>query len=97
MFERRGDDVVAGAEQTVEGEIQTVGGVEGENDSLWGFGPEQFGSASAAAIDEGLYFETRAISAATDGGSELPLVVIDGRIDGFGLGEAGGGVVEVDG
>ena len=59
-------------------------------------GADQLGDALPRPLDDAVRFLRFAIAAAAVGGADFALVVIDGFVDGFGLGPGGGGVVEVD-
>jgi DNA-binding transcriptional LysR family regulator len=59
-------------------------------------GPPLAGRPLPAAVDGPLHFQRLPVRPASHGGPQPPLVVLDGRIDPLRLGEAGGGVVEVD-
>ncbi len=96
VLDRRRDDVVSRSQQSVKRQVQTVGGVEGKNDSLRALGSEQPGDALAAALDFAVNLHCRASRAAPFGRSEVPLCVVHGLVDRCRLGKAGRGVIEVN-
>ena len=96
MVDDRGDDVVAGLQQSVQRQVQTVRAVEGEDDSLGAFGPQQFGDPLAAALDDGRGFDRGAVCAPSDGSADPAVVIVYRRVDASGFGITRGGVVEIN-
>jgi len=92
-----GDNVVAGpGEDALDGQDQAVGAVEGHDDVVGLGAVEQAGDAFAGFVDDLTGFDGFLIRAAAGGGSYLMGIPVHGLMDGFGLGETGGGVIEID-
>ncbi len=88
--------MVARLEQPVNREIQAVCAVESKNDSIGTFRPKQLGRSFAAARDDALNLDGILIGSSTERNSQLSIIGIHGRIDGFGFRKAGRSVVEID-
>ena len=96
MFGGGGDDMVTVVEQSVQGQVDRVGGVEGPDHPFGRFGPQQLGCTLAATSQDRIDLDGSPEPATAGCGSQRAVVVIDGGVDGFGLRIARGRVVEID-
>jgi len=92
-----GDNMIARTgEDALDGQDQAVGAVEGHDDVVRLGDIEQTGDAFTGFVDNLTGFDGFLIRAAAGGGPYLMGIPVHGLMDGFGLGEAGSGIIEID-
>ncbi len=96
VFGGGGDDVIPGFEQSVEGDIESVGGVEGPGHSFGRFGTQQISRPLAARPQHRVDFDRRSRSATSGRRAQRSVEVVHRRVDRLGLRKACGRVVEIN-
>ena len=91
-----GDDVVAFLEHPLEGHIERVGAVEREDEALGRFAVEELVEHVAGVVQGVLGRQGHLVAGAARVSEVLAGEAVKGLVNGFGLGETGGGVIEVD-
>ena len=96
MFQVGGDDVIAVGEDALEGHVEGVGAVEREDEAFRLLAVEELVEQMAAVVEGVFGGEGHLVAGPAGVGKVMPREAIEGLVDGFGFGETGGGVVEVD-
>ena len=96
VFEVGGDDVIAVVEDALEGHVEGVGAVEGEDEALRRLAVEELVEQVPAVVEGALGGEGHLVAGAAGVGQARAREGVEGLVDGLGLGKTGGGVVEID-
>jgi len=97
MLHAGSNNVLAGpGEDALDGQDQAIGAVEGHDDVVGLGDVEQAGEAFAGFVDDLAGFDGFLLRAAAGGGPHLMGIPVHGLMNSFRLGEAGGGVIEID-
>ena len=81
----------------LERHVEGVGAVEREDEALRAFAVEELVEPVAAVVEGALGGEGHLVPGPAGVGEVVPGEAVERLVDGLGLGETGGGVVEVDG
>ena len=96
VLEVRSDHVVARLDRPLDGQVQPIGAVEREDPALGALPLEELVEGVPAVVEDPLRGQGHPVARPTGVGQGRPGKLVERLIDGLGLGEAGGGIVEVD-
>ena len=96
VLEVGGDDVIARRQHALERHVEGVGAVEREDKPLRPLAVEELVEQVPAVVEGALGGQRHLVAGAAGIGQVVPGEAVEGLVDALGLGEAGGGVVEVD-
>ncbi len=90
------NDMVSLRQQALECHVQGIGAVESEDEALGSFAVEELVEQMAGIVEGAFGSQCHLVPGSTRVGEVLAGEAVESLIDGFGLGETGGGVIEVN-
>src|SRR5262249_25069354 len=96
VFEVGGDGVIASFEHALEGHVQAVGGVQGEDESCRVIAFEELVEQVTRVLEDTLRGQRHAMASTTWIGQRLASKLVERAIDALRLGKTRRGVIEVD-
>ena len=96
VFERAGDNAASWLSESVDGDVQGLGGIHAKAHTLGPVRTQQLGQRFARAINDGRGFQCAAVRATSARTSDVACESVHRKIDRLGFGVAGSCVVEID-
>jgi hypothetical protein len=96
VLEIGGDHVIARADHSLDRQVQAVSTVIGENPALGRGTTEELVEHVAGAVEHALGVDRHAMAGASGVRQMVPGELIEGHVNGFGLGETGCRVIEIN-